>query len=494
MQNNNFNSENPNIIQESLDEKQKRRDARNKAEKDNQFYRELEQQRLEGGSYYNTHKQLFNILKFLRLPANLLSMFFAIFGISAIVTWFVTSNTYLAFGIGAIIAIGMQYVNSSAIETWARTYFNADNPKEWARTPLVLAIFTLSITLLLGITGVMYSEEFNEKIVQRISDKTDVATPTLNTADLDAKISAQDQIIGKIEGEQKEYKASNKGKSAAWLKADDLAKAKTEREKLIEKRTELLRGGEATAKQTAAESLSNSLIVLILLLVVVCEVFVGITRIYPYYFKREVLEFDGDRINVKIEKLTTQKSTVFTPTLSNEEWKRQEAIAAAAEQERQNEYRRAAAERERQKQLAAAAEQERLKLENGGQIGGQNPPSASRNTAGFKYGNSEKQQETQVPTSGHNVDTEIAQRYYKTYYKQDNDLLLDAWRTLQKKRKTYEARMNAGTELGETSQKTFDEYCHRMATIEKVLLEKGEEIVLTKNNAGKSMYEIQSIT
>ena len=130
MQNNNFNPELPNNTQKTLDDKQKRRDARNKAEKDNQFYSELEQQRLEGGSYYNTHKPLFRILKFLQLPANLLSMFFAVFGISAIVTWFVTSNTYLAFGIGAIIAIGMQYVNSSAIETWARTYFNADNPKK----------------------------------------------------------------------------------------------------------------------------------------------------------------------------------------------------------------------------------------------------------------------------------------------------------------------------------------------------------------------------
>lgn len=61
MQNNKLNPELPSKTQESLDEKQKRRDARNKAEKDNQFYRELEQQRLEGGSYYNTHKPLFSI-------------------------------------------------------------------------------------------------------------------------------------------------------------------------------------------------------------------------------------------------------------------------------------------------------------------------------------------------------------------------------------------------------------------------------------------------
>ena len=481
MQNNNFNPELPNNTQKTLDDKQKRRDARNKAEKDNQFYSELEQQRLEGGSYYNTHKPLFRILKFLQLPANLLSMFFAVFGISAIVTWFVTSNTYLAFGIGAIIAIGMQYVNSSAIETWARTYFNADNPKEWARIPLVLAIFTLSITLFLGITGVMYSEEFNAKIVQRISNNEDIAPPTLNTADLDAKISAQDQTIGKIEAEQKEHKTLNKVKSAAWLKADDLAKAKTEREKLIEQRTELLRGSKATAQQTAANSLGSTLLSLILLLVVVCEVFVAITRIYPYYFKREVLEFDGDRINVKIEGLSTRKNIVYS-TLSNEEWARQEAIAATAERERQNELRR------------AAAEQERLKREKEGQAAGRNPGLSSRNTAGFKYGNNEKQQGTPVPTSGHNVDTSIIPQYAKTYYGQDSNILLDAWRTLRKKKKTYETRIKENGQLSETSQTTFDEYCHRMATIEKVLSDKGEQIVLTKNNAGKPVYEIQSIT
>jgi len=482
MQNNNFNPENPNKTQGSLHDKQKYRDARNKAEKDNQFYLELKQQELEGGSYYDTHKHLFNLLKFLQLPANLLSMLFAIFGISAIVTWFVTSNTYLAFGIGAIITIGMQYINSSAIETWARTYFNTDNPKEWARTPLVLAIFTLSITLFLGITGVMYSEEFNSKIVKRISNNPDIATPTVNTADLDAKIAEKDKTIGNIDSLQKVYKAANPTKSEKWFRVEDLAKAKTDREKLIEQRTELLRGSKATAQQTAANSLGSTLLSLIVLLVVVGEVFVAITRIYPYYFKREVLEFDGDRINVKIEGLSTRTGVVYTPTLSNEEWARQEAIAATADRERQNELRR------------AAAEQERLKREKEGQAAGRNPELSSRNTAGFKYGNNEKQQETPVPTSGHNVDTSISRQYIKTYHGQDSNILLDAWRTLRKKKKTYETRIKENGQLSETSQTTFDEYCHRMATIEKVLSDKGEKIVLTNNNAGKPVYEIQSIT
>ncbi len=481
MQNNNFNPENANFKQESLQQKAKRRAAHEAAKTDNDFYEHLEQERLDGRSYYATHKPLFGMLNLMRFPANLLSMFFAVFGISAIITWFVTSNTYIAFGIGAVVAMGMQWANSSAIETWAKTYFNPDTPKEWARIPFLLAVFTLSITLFFGITGVMYSEAFNEKIVQRISNNADIAAPTLNTTDLDTQISEKDKLIGKIEAEQKEYKASNKGKSAAWLKADDLAKAKTDREKLIEQRTELLRGGKATAQQTAANSLSNVFISVILLLVLVCEAFVAITRIYPYYFKREVLEFDGDRINVRLEQLDTRKGTVYAPALSQEEWKRQEAIAIAVERERQNELRR------------AAAEQERLRREKEGQAAGRNPELSSRNTAGFKYGNNEKQQETPVPTSGHNVDTSIIPQYAKTYYGQDSNILLDAWRTLRKKKKTYETRIEENGQLSETSQTTFDEYCHRMATIEKVLSDKGEKIVLTKNNAGKPVYEIQSI-
>lgn len=468
MQNNNFYPENANSKQESLQQKAKRRAAHETAKTDNDFYEHLEQERLDGRSYYATHKPLFRMLKRMRVPANLLSMFFAIFGISAIITWFVTSNTYIAFGIGAVVAMGMQWANSSAIETWAKTYFNPDTPKEWARIPFLLAVFTLSITLFFGITGVMYSEEFNAKIVQRISNNAGIAPPTLNTNDLDTQISEKDKLIGKIEAEQKEYKALNKGKSATWLKADELAKAETDREKLTEQRTELLRGGKATAQQTAANSLSNIFISVILLLVLVCEAFVAITRIYPYYFKREVLAFDGDRINVRLEQLDTRKGTVYAPVLSQDEWKRQETIAAAVEQERQREL-------ERDKQQ------------------GKQAPTSKINKLGFEYSQRDKKIitaedsastiEKPASTANNSVSTvesadldsendNIKAIEKSTLIDKDNNMLLELYRHNNSELGRYRNRIT------DTAKEHKQMFVSNMDLIQEILKERGKRIMM----------------